>query len=59
MNHLISASFGIVQSCPETRIQSLLKLADDALYGAKLGGRNRVASSPLPAACQRSFRGEV
>jgi diguanylate cyclase (GGDEF)-like protein len=41
-----TASFGAgsLDECPDKSVEALLKLADDRLYEAKLGGRNRVAS---------------
>jgi diguanylate cyclase (GGDEF)-like protein len=41
-----TASFGVssLEECSEKSGDALLKLADDRLYKAKLGGRNRVAS---------------
>ena len=40
----VTASFGIAISSPELRPQQLLSHADQALYAAKAGGRNRVKS---------------
>jgi two-component system, cell cycle response regulator len=43
----LTASFGVVAfpEKPATSVDDLIKLADDALYRAKQGGRNRVASA--------------
>jgi diguanylate cyclase (GGDEF)-like protein len=46
----ITASFGVTQSGPEDRsFAALLTRADQALYRAKHGGRNRVAVSQEPS----------
>lgn len=39
---LVTASFGVAELEPNETGASLLKRADDALYAAKVGGRNRV-----------------
>lgn len=45
----LTASFGVgVSTGPETTPESLLKLADDAMYSAKAAGRDRVMTA-LPA----------
>jgi diguanylate cyclase (GGDEF)-like protein len=38
----VSASFGVTQINPKDTIESIFKRADDAMYQAKLHGRNRV-----------------
>ena len=42
----ITASFGVALAVPGDNLESLLTRADDALYQAKLGGRNQVQPSP-------------
>lgn len=39
----ITASFGVAEYCPQESPEAWLKHADEALYAAKQGGRNRVA----------------
>lgn len=43
----VTASFGVASLQKDESIDSLIKRADDALYEAKRGGRNRVAISGL------------
>jgi len=44
----ISASFGVARINPEDNIDITINLADEALYRAKSGGRNRVETAGLP-----------
>jgi diguanylate cyclase (GGDEF)-like protein len=46
----ITASFGVAECGPDDRnFSELLNRADAALYGAKRGGRNQVASQAVPS----------
>lgn len=45
----VTASFGVVLSGRGTSGDTLVRLADQALYKAKAGGRNRVELAPDPA----------
>lgn len=40
----VTCSFGVAQFHPDDSAQTLIKRADDAMYAAKYGGRNRVES---------------
>jgi len=42
INHPITASFGVATALTDTSLHACLKQADDNLYKAKNGGRNRV-----------------
>ena len=44
----LSISGGIAEWQPGTRLDDLIRAADQALYQAKHGGRNQIAVSPLP-----------
>lgn len=48
----VTASFGIAISKAELRPQQLLSQADQALYQAKAGGRNRVKAYAEPVTAQ-------
>ncbi|MDZ3832927.1 MAG: GGDEF domain-containing protein [Sphingopyxis sp.] len=52
----VSASFGVAQMMPGDGLSSLWRRADDALYRAKAGGRNRVslALAELPSGTRRA-----
>ncbi len=41
----ITASFGVAEYCPQESPEDWLKRADEALYTAKQGGRNQVATA--------------
>lgn len=41
----ITASFGLVLATPDMDAETLVKRADDALYQAKKGGRNRIVAA--------------
>ncbi len=41
-NLTITASFGVSSLSAPDQLESSLKMADDAMYGAKEGGKNRV-----------------
>lgn len=43
INHNITASFGVATALTDDKLHASLKQADDNLYKAKNGGRNRVA----------------
>jgi diguanylate cyclase (GGDEF)-like protein len=49
-NHCLrfTASFGIAVFQPDDTLESVLRRADQALYAAKLAGRNRVIQEPSP-----------
>jgi diguanylate cyclase (GGDEF)-like protein len=45
----VTMSFGIAQVQPDHDLQSATQNADQALYGSKRGGRNRVSCAPVSA----------
>jgi diguanylate cyclase (GGDEF)-like protein len=45
----LTCSFGVAQYFPGDTAEALIGRADDALYRAKLGGRNRVELAAMPA----------
>jgi len=47
----VTASIGAAQYAPGESVEDLTERADQAMYRAKLGGRNRVELSPLSATC--------
>jgi two-component system cell cycle response regulator len=42
----VTVSIGLAVTAPGEGLDALLKRADDALYAAKNGGRNRVVAAP-------------
>jgi diguanylate cyclase (GGDEF)-like protein len=44
-NEMLTVSIGIAMRTPADTVQSLIERADQAMYAAKLGGRNRVVCS--------------
>jgi diguanylate cyclase (GGDEF)-like protein len=50
----LTASFGIAESNPDQTTDELLRRADDALYAAKRGGKNRYVIDATPTSRKAS-----
>jgi len=50
----MTVSIGIAESQPKLRAQEVIEQADQALYRAKQGGRNRIETASGPGRVKRT-----